>query len=46
MRGARFFRVPSQGMPVPRSWALEMSPFFIFLVQNGTKDDIMKYRHL
>jgi hypothetical protein len=26
--------------------ASEMSPFFIFFVKNGTKDDIMKYRHL
>jgi hypothetical protein len=43
MRGA-FLVAFLHGMPVPRLWALEMSPFFIFFVKNGTKDHSMKYR--
>jgi hypothetical protein len=42
MRGA-FLVASLKGIPVPRSWALEMSPFFIFFVKNGTKDHSMKY---
>jgi hypothetical protein len=44
MRGA-FLVASLKGISVPRSWALEMSPFFFFR-QNGTKDHSMKYRHL